>query len=340
MKKIMQSTSILLLLCVLVLTAFVGCDVFDSNRHRIEMKNESWLYEKLPSSANVGDEITVKIRFATDLGYIFVVNGEQIEPDDVESKNYWQFSFTMPDEDVVIDFKTYDGFLPDPAYGTLIETYWMQNLDAEHVSVREYYGEYDNGVLVAIIDAGDYTANEWSEKIAGYSFAYGDGNRLTALYDGKFYTLPEAYEKKYLTKESINNIFSKYYANHSGAYNENEIANEKNIFLEKAEEIKEYSANHFETALTQYDMNVESGIVRDKWDALLSEVHKYLEKNLTENEYKNLQENEYEWILEKEKAINDAAEEWKGGSGEPMVRNMEAIRLMKERFDYLITLFK
>ena len=218
MKKIMRSTSIKLLLCVLVLTAFVGCDVFDSNRHRIEMKNESWLYEKLPSSANAEDAITVKIRFATDLGYIFVVNGEQIEPDDVESNSYWQFSFTMPDEDVVIDFKTYDGFLPDPAYGTLIETYWMQNLDAEHVSVREYYGEYKNGALVAMIDAEEYTANEWSEKIAGYSFAYGDGNRLTVLYDGKFYTLPEAYEKEYLTKENISEIFLKYSDNHSEVY--------------------------------------------------------------------------------------------------------------------------
>lgn len=94
MKKIMQSTSILLLLCVLVLTAFVGCNVLDSNRHGIEMKNESRLYEKLPSSANAGDAIIVKIRFATDLGYIFVVNGEQIEPDDVESNNYWQFAFS------------------------------------------------------------------------------------------------------------------------------------------------------------------------------------------------------------------------------------------------------
>ena len=219
MKKIMQSTSILLFLCVLALTFLVGCNVLDSNRHSIEMKSERWLYEKLPSSANVGDEITVKIRFATDLGYIFTVNDERIkQDDDVESNDYWQFSFTMPDEDVVIDFKTYDGFLPDPAYGTLIETYWMQNLDAEHVSVREYYGEYENGVLVAMIDAGDYTANEWSEKIAGYSFAYGDGNRLTVLYDGKFYTLPEAYEKEYLTKENISEIFLKYSDNHSEVF--------------------------------------------------------------------------------------------------------------------------
>jgi len=219
MKKIMQSTSILLFLCVLVLTFLVSCNVLDSNRHSIEMKSERWLYEKLPSSANVGDEITVKIRFATDLGYIFTVNDERIkQDDDVESNDYWQFSFTMPDEDVVIDFKTYDGFLPDPAYGTLIETYWMQNLDAEHVSVREYYGEYENGVLVAMIDAGDYTANEWSEKIAGYSFTYGDGNRLTVLYDGKFYTLPEAYEKEYLTKENIGEIFLKYSDNHSEVY--------------------------------------------------------------------------------------------------------------------------
>ena len=94
------------------------------------------------------------------------------------------------------------------------------------------------------------------------------------------------------------------------------------------------------TANTQYEMNTESGVVREKWEALLSEVYKYLEKLLPEGEYKILQENEAEWILEKEKAINEAAEEWKGGSGEPMACNMAAIRCMEERFGYLITLFK
>ncbi len=224
MKKVMLSISILLLLCVLAAAFFVGCGVdSDAKRYSIKMNEENWLYEKLPSSAKAGDTVNVKIKFATDLGYIFMVNGEKVDEfPDAGGKDYWQFSFTMPDEDVTIDFKTYDGFLPDPAYGTLIETYWIQNPDAEYVSVREFYGEYENGAIVAIIDSGDYTANEWSEEVAGCRFQYGDGNRVTVLYDGNFYSLPEAHEKGYLTKESIEKIFLSYFSNHSSAYDENE----------------------------------------------------------------------------------------------------------------------
>lgn len=51
MKK--PSASIVLLLCVVVLTFFVGCnEKTDVNKHSIETKNENRLYEKLPSSDN------------------------------------------------------------------------------------------------------------------------------------------------------------------------------------------------------------------------------------------------------------------------------------------------
>lgn len=112
------------------------------------------------------------------------------------------------------------------------------------------------------------------------------------------------------------------------------------VFLKKADEIREYSKNHLESANTQYELNTESGAVLEKWETLLSEVRKYLEKELPDSEYEKLQVNELDWLAEKENAINEAAEEWKGGSGEPMARNMAAIRCIEERFTYLITLLK
>ncbi|MBR3999078.1 MAG: hypothetical protein IKI93_12135, partial [Clostridia bacterium] len=163
-----------------------------------------------------GDTVQVKIKFATDLGYLFLVNGEEVNMID-NTAEYWLFSFTMPDEDVEIDFKTYDGFLPDVNYGTLIETFWLQNLDAEYVSIREYYDEYD-GAIVAMIDSCDYTANIWCEEVAGMDFMYGDGNRLLVLKDGTFHTLTEAYDKGVLSKESIENLFWRFFFQHSGLY--------------------------------------------------------------------------------------------------------------------------
>lgn len=207
-----------LLLCiVLCILLFAGCN---SERYSITMADKDWLYEKIPTSAKAGETVTVKISLATDLGYLFLVNGEEIESTDGTS-DYWIFNFTMPDEDVTIEFKTYDGFLPDANFGVLIETFWMQNPEAEYVSVRDYCGEYESGAIVAMIDAWDYTANVWSETVGGCEFLYGNGNRLQVLVDGKFYTLPEAYGNGYLTDADISAVYEKYRAAHAGAY-ENE----------------------------------------------------------------------------------------------------------------------
>ena len=185
------------------------------------MNDSDWLYEKVPSSAKVGDTITVRINKAYDLGYLFLVNGEKVEMEEYTDK-YWEFTFIMPDADIEIDFKTYDGFLPDMNYGVLIETFWLQNPEAEYVNIREYYGEYDSGAIVAVIDAWDYTSNEWSEDVAGFEFIYGNGNYLQVLHDDTFYKLPAAYEKGILTKADIQSIHEQYVSAHEGAYTENE----------------------------------------------------------------------------------------------------------------------
>lgn len=115
-------------------------------------------------------------------------------------------------------------------------------------------------------------------------------------------------------------------------------AENKNTFLEKAAEIDEYSKNNLDTAITQHEINIESNTVRKKWEALLAEVYEYLELSLPEDELEGLREDEIKWIAEKENAINEAAREWEGGSGEPMARNMAAVGCMKERFSYYISL--
>lgn len=209
------------LLCIL---CFFGCEYdLQSNKvtHSITMNDKDWLFEKIPSSAKAGDIVTIKISKAYDVGFIFLVNGEQIGMTDY-TENYWLFSFTMPDEDVKIDFKTYDGFLPGMNYAKLIETFWMQNLEAEHVNIREYYGEYDSGAIVAMIDWCDYTSNEWSPNVGGCEFIYGDGNCLQVLHDDSFYKLPAAYEKGILTEADIMAIHEQYVSAHKGAYAENE----------------------------------------------------------------------------------------------------------------------
>jgi len=114
--------------------------------------------------------------------------------------------------------------------------------------------------------------------------------------------------------------------------------NKKDEFLEIANEIEWYSENYLDTAISQSEMNIESGIVFEKWDVLLNEVYRYLKTVMSDSDFKKLQDDEIAWIAEKESAIAKEGALWKGGSGEIAARNMTAIRFTKDRCYYLISL--
>jgi hypothetical protein len=176
------------------------------SNYSVTMNDEAWLWEELKPSYKAEETVSVKIAMALDVGYMFFVNGEQIATCNDVDGLYWEFTFTMPECDVEIDFKTYDGFLPDANYGLLIETYWLQNLDAESVSVRRYYGEFDSGAIVAMMHVGHFDDAEWSEVVADITFQYYDSDRITVLYDGVFYTLPEAYQYGFISADDLSVI--------------------------------------------------------------------------------------------------------------------------------------
>ncbi len=173
--------------------------------YSVTMNDEEWLYEDLQSRYKAGETVSVKIQTAYDVGYVFFVNGEKVMPKEYIAAPYWEFIFTMPENDVVIDFKTYKGFLPKN-YDTLYEAFWTNNLDAEYVHIRDYYGEYDSGAIVAMFDSGLYMQVIGKDIVAGVTIHYSDSNRITVLYEGDFYTLFEAYQNGYLTANDIQTI--------------------------------------------------------------------------------------------------------------------------------------
>ncbi len=140
----------------------------------------------------------------------------------------------------------------------------------------------------------------------------------------------------------IRNGFEGYRAEQERIRKEAEKTNasisKKEGFLDKADNIEQYSEVYLETAETQSEINSESSAVYKKWDTLLNEVYQYLKTIMSGSEFKQLQENEIAWIAEKEQAIKAAGAEWEGGSGEAMARNMTAIQYTKERCYYLISL--
>ena len=183
-----------------------------ATEYSVTMNDEEWLYEDLKSTYKAGETVSVKIGIAYDLGYMLFVNGKRIMDEAHTDGPYWEFIFTMPKSDVVIDFKTYDGFLPDWNYAVLIETYWVTIPEADSVSVIHYYGEYESGAIVAMMTCSeyDYTEALWDEIIDGVVIHYSNGNRIIVLYEGEFYTLTEAYNNGYLSAEDLAVISEKH----------------------------------------------------------------------------------------------------------------------------------
>ncbi len=308
MKKIMLSASTLLLLCVLVLTIFVGCDeASDSKKYGENDCEFSAQYIRTNGYHDgVRYPVVTVIHSVDDLTAYYEANKDKYSLERRTGTIYSDSTIGFLDACDKYDEEYFED-----------QILLMVLLEEGSGSIRhkvERVATNEEGIVVDITtiipEVGTCDMAEWHIFIEPEAGVFAeDADDITVFIDGR-----DATEK--------------------------ETSNQKNTFLEKADEIKKYSKNYLESASTQYELNTESGIVYEKWDALLAEVNKYLEKELPESELIKLQDNELEWLSEKEKAINDAAEEWKGGSGEPMARNMAAIHCMEERFSYLISLLK
>ena len=101
--------------------------------------------------------------------------------------------------------------LPEDAY-LLIEAYEEKYPQAGKATILRYCGMYESGAIVAMLAGSDegFDCALWTETVADYDFNYSDGNRIRVLYGDEFYTLPQAYENGYLTKENIADIHRKW----------------------------------------------------------------------------------------------------------------------------------
>ena len=133
---------------------YVEFEVTSVKSYKVTMNDEKWLFEDLKDRYYEGEKVTVKIGTVTDTGYLLLANGKNVKeviPNSDGNYDYWEFEFTMPSEDVVLEFKTYDGFLQYPNEGRLIETYILAHPTVESAWIDRYYGEYESGAIVAII---------------------------------------------------------------------------------------------------------------------------------------------------------------------------------------------
>ena len=180
--------------------------IWSGEDFNVEVYNaRNWFYENLDSTYKAGEIVYIRIKKATDIGIVIVVNGEKLEMTR-EDESYWEYAFTMPKSDVTVCFNTYDGFLPHKNYAKLCESFILNDPYIGYTYVEKYYGEFESGAIVAMMGGGYYTDALWDEVIDGITINYCNGNRILVLYEDVFYTLTEAYEFGYLTIDDIAQI--------------------------------------------------------------------------------------------------------------------------------------
>ena len=83
-----------------------------------------------------------------------------------------------------------------------------EGYDTEYY-ITTYYGCYRKAIPVNIFGMGlDYPAVEYYYEVAGYTLDGSSGSMIYVWKNGKFTTLPKAYEQGILTKEEIDMMFS------------------------------------------------------------------------------------------------------------------------------------
>lgn len=89
---------------------------------------------------------------------------------------------------------------------------YPSNMTVNDIYVAEYYGIYDDCIVLMIEDCHTmYAQAIGDETIAGVTIRYNDANRIVAYKDGSLYTLQEAYNLGYLTRGNIMQIRSIHY---------------------------------------------------------------------------------------------------------------------------------
>lgn len=162
----------------------------------------NWLYEPIDEAYADGEEVTVRIKFATDVGTLFFLNGEVIDAiTGNDQMGYWEYSFIMPQKDSEIIFQTYDGTAP---YSDILKAYYTANPTALDVLAIDY-GTYGDGVRVSILydDRFAYTDMVSEQRIGPAVIRYADSNIMQALHDGVFCSLSKAYETGLLSDADL-----------------------------------------------------------------------------------------------------------------------------------------
>ena len=160
---------------------------------------KDWLYEPIDEAYVPGELVTVRFKFATDVGTLFFLNGEVITTEVGDDRlGYWEYSFYMPDRDSGIMFQTYDCMAP---YSGMLEACIRADPYLFDEEEFYYYGEFGDGVMVGLQLWRDEAIG--STAVGGYTFVTATTHDMMAFHNGTLYELRTAYDMGLLTDEHL-----------------------------------------------------------------------------------------------------------------------------------------
>jgi uncharacterized protein YecT (DUF1311 family) len=109
-----------------------------------------------------------------------------------------------------------------------------------------------------------------------------------------------------------------------------------NEFLTKLNIIEKNDAEGNEKAATTYDITMYANEFNKQYDTLLNDIYNYLKGVMPENEFKKLQNEEVKWINEKESAIKESHEKYKGGSINAYIGGLTSLGYTHNRIKELL----
>lgn len=103
------------------------------------------------------------------------------------------------------------------------------------------------------------------------------------------------------------------------------------IYESTTESIKEIEKSFDNDPLSQVEYNEKANQMYSMWDYLLNQLWSVLGQTLSEDEMEGLKQEQRQWIAEKEEKVAKAGAGVEGGSMQPMVEDLEAARITKQR---------
>lgn len=158
MKKLTATVLVLVLVFVLL-----GCS--QETKYKLEISDDSLVISEMKREYAAGEEVTIQLCTITEHYYIVSVNGQEIDKAPSERGTIY-YSFTMPEEDVLVEIESIYVDIPYPPSYVVEdgETYLILPLSREKLWVREEEVKYLNKADGGLLEAAEEKINEEALK--------------------------------------------------------------------------------------------------------------------------------------------------------------------------------